>query len=174
MVEVYIGSGKGKTTACLGLALRASGWGKKVYIAQFLKDSNIRSGEVQALKKVKSIKIERFFDQVHPMFLRKDSFDKNKTMISVNNSLEKLRGYIIDKKYDIFILDEILNVLSMKLVSSKIIEELINISDEKVELVFTGRKCPQRILAKADYVSLIDEVKHPYSKGVLAREGIEY
>ncbi|UCG35221.1 MAG: cob(I)yrinic acid a,c-diamide adenosyltransferase [Candidatus Omnitrophota bacterium] len=172
MVHVYIGDGKGKTTASLGLALRALGWGKRVYIAQFLKDPNSPCGEIKALKKIK-IRIDRFKNQIHPIFLKKGEFDHAETKKSVEQSLKKIAEILRGRKYDVIILDEILNVLALRLCSQKDLKRIIN-KAKATELILTGRSAPGVLLKLADYVSCIKKVKHPFDKKVSARKGIEY
>jgi len=174
MVHYYIGNGKGKTTAALGLALRASGWGKSVYIAQFLKDKNLKSGEIEALKKAGlNIKIERFNDQIHPIFLNKREVNARKTKSSVRTSLKNIAEFLKKSEYDLIILDEIFSILSSGFTTIRDLSELIKKAGN-VELVLTGRTCPPSLFKKADYISFVKDIKHPFRKGIKARRGVEY
>ena len=172
MVHVYIGDGKGKTTASLGLALRALGWGKRVYIAQFLKDPSSPCGEIKALKKIK-IRTDRFKNQIHPIFLKKCAFDRTKTKESVEQALKRIEQIIKSKKHDVIILDEILNVLALRLCSQVQLKQIIK-KAKNTEIILTGRNAPSGLIKLADYVSRIKKVKHPFDKKVSARKGIEY
>jgi len=174
MVHLYIGKGKGKTTAALGLILRAAGFGKRVYFAQFLKSATTESGELNALKKGKlNITIKKFTDQVHPLFFKKGAFDKKKLKSSIDAALEKVLTIMRQGRYDVIVLDEILNALTGGFCSKTLLKQIIARA-AKAELILTGRDAPADIIARADYVSRINKVKHPFDRGVLARRGIEY
>ncbi|MBU1121755.1 MAG: cob(I)yrinic acid a,c-diamide adenosyltransferase [Candidatus Omnitrophica bacterium] len=175
MVHFYIGDGKGKTTAAFGLALRAAGFKKNVYISQFLKGKDAVSGEVEFIRGVKSsISVERFSGQVHPMFLKKGKkFDLKKMKASTFQALLKIEKYIDEGKFDVIVLDEILNSVRGKVCSKAILKRLIKKS-KGIEFILTGRTASDDLIKLADYVSCINKVKHPFDKGILARQGIEY
>lgn len=174
MIHLYIGDGKGKTTAAFGLALRALGWGKKVYVAQFLKDIHYPSGIIKAINVYGlKIKVERFEDQIHPIFLPKDKINRSVIKKSVNKAVSRIEQFIRQKKFDMIILDEILNALDAGFVTESKLSHVIE-NAQDVELVFTGRLAPQSIVKAADYVSRIKKIKHPFDKNVFARKGIEY
>lgn len=166
MIQVYTGNGKGKTTAAFGLALRASGAGLNVYIAQFAK-GRICS-EHRALKKIKNIKVEQF---------GRDFFLSHKPqaidMELARQGLEKIKKIIVSKNYRVIILDEINIALKFKLVRLKDVLDLIKHTPENIELVLTGRYAPARLIKVADLVSEINEVKHYYRRGFKARKGLE-
>jgi cob(I)alamin adenosyltransferase len=174
MVHLYVGDGKGKTTAALGLALRAAGFGKKVYFAQFLKDKKWPCGEKQAVERYGlNILIERFDDQVHPIFCRDKKFEPAKVKMSTRTALTKIAGILKTKRYSLVVLDEILNAWSAGLVSLAQLEKIVK-SAGTVELVLTGRVAPVRLVKLADYVSRVQAVKHPFDRGVISRKGVEY
>ena len=174
MVHFYIGDGKGKTTASLGLALRACGSGKKVYIAQFLKDCDFPSSEIEAIQGVGlNIKIERLKGQMHPMLCKGKKIDEEKVCKLVQESLDQITDLIKEKQYDLVILDELLNAFSAKFCSLEQIQSLIQEAKD-IELVLTGRDAPEDLMEYADYVSDITKIKHPFDKNILARKGIEY
>jgi len=166
-IQVYTGDGKGKTTAALGLTLRAAGYGLKVFIAQFIKGR--KYNEIKAL--------ERFEDNVtikqygNGCFIRKKPGEKDIEM--ANAGLREIRGIITSGKYDVVILDEINVALHFNLLKIEDVIEIINLKPEKVELVLTGRKVAPKIIEMADLVTEMKEIKHYYVKGVTAREGIE-
>lgn len=174
-IQVYTGDSKGKTTAALGLALRASGAGLKVFIAQFIKKR--KCSEHKALERFKDlvtiIQYGRGFLLVH------DSSGKGKRprkseIDSAKKGLEEVRSIIKSKKYDLVILDEINIAVHYGLLS---VQELLNVLGEKpysVELILTGRYADKKIIEKADLVTEMKEIKHYFRKGVKARLGIEY
>ncbi len=167
MIQVYTGNGKGKTTAAIGLALRAAGAGLNVYIAQFAKGRCC--SEHKALKKIKNIKIEQF---------GRDCFIRRKPqqidLELTRQGWEKVKKVISSRKYRVIILDEINVILKLKLLSFKDMLSLIKCTPECIELVLTGRGAPAQLIKHADLVSRINEVKHYYRRGIKARKGIEF
>ncbi|MBN2831354.1 MAG: cob(I)yrinic acid a,c-diamide adenosyltransferase [Candidatus Omnitrophica bacterium] len=167
MIQIYTGNGKGKTTAALGLAIRAAGGGFNVYIAQFAKGRSY--SELAALKKFKNIKTEQFgrrcFIRVKP--------DKKDIELACEG-LKKAKEAILSKKYRIIILDEINIALKLKLVSLQEILGMLRLASKDKEVVLTGRYAHPQVIKIADLVSEIKEVKHYYKKGVKARKGIEF
>jgi len=165
LIQVYTGNGKGKTTAALGLALRASGAGLKVYIAQFCKGQDC--GELRALKKLKNIKLEQFG---RSCFITKPT---PKDIYLARSGLKKVNQVIKNDSYNIVILDEITVALKLKLISLKDVLALLKNTPKNIELVLTGRHAPSALIKAADLVSEIKEAKHYYNKGIRARKGIE-
>jgi len=166
MIQVYTGNGKGKTTASLGLALRAAGAGLKVYIGQFLKSGCY--SEVKAIKAIKNITLEQF---------GRDSFlVKGPTKLDIELALSgwsKVKEIILEEKFDVVILDEINVALDLKLLSLTEVLDLIKNIPKKTELILTGRNASPQLIRAADLVSEIKNRKHYYSKGLKARKGIE-
>jgi len=167
MIQVYTGNGKGKTTASLGLALRAAGAGLKVYIGQFIKGKNY--SELKALQKIKNIKVEQFG---RGCFIKKTPQQKDIEL--AKKGLEKIKIIVSQRIYDVVILDEINIALNLNLLKLEDVISLIKRTPGKTELILTGRNAHQRILSLADLVSEIKEVKHYFKKGIKARKGIEY
>ncbi|NQU95019.1 MAG: cob(I)yrinic acid a,c-diamide adenosyltransferase [Candidatus Omnitrophica bacterium] len=165
LVEIYTGNGKGKTTAALGLALRASGAGLKVYIVQFIKGKPY--SEIKSLKKIKNIKIEQCG---RGCFIKKPC---NKDFECAQNGLISAEKNIMSKKYDLVILDEINVALKLGLVKTVDIINIIKNRPRSVELVLTGRYCPRSLFKYADLLTEMKEIKHPYQKGIKARLGVE-
>ena len=167
LVHIYTGPGKGKTTAALGLALRAAGAGYSVYIYQFMKGRPC--AEVSALKKIKNIKLER---------CGRGSFIKGRPAeADIGNAKKGLsiaKAAIASGRYDVVILDEINIALRLGLIGIKETIELIRNKPASVELVLTGRGANPRLISQADYVTWFDKVKHPFDRGISARRGIEY
>ena len=167
--QVYTGSGKGKTTAALGLALRAMGWDMKTYIGQFMKGQ--KYGELNAARMVAEyIVIEQYGLNT---FVHVQNPPDAEHVAMAKSGYEKIQTALFSKEYDIVVADEILTASYFNLLS---IQELLHLIEEKpngVELILTGRYAPQEVVAAADLVSEIEEIKHYYHLGVEARKGIE-
>lgn len=165
-VHIYTGNGKGKTTAALGLALRAIGAGYRVYIIQFLKGQDY--SELSSLKPLNKITVKRFGEKT---FIHKAG--TNSDFISAQKALDWSKKIIKNGKFDLVILDEIFLATFFKLIKNSDLEKLVKSKPKNLELVLTGRKASRQIIKLADYVTEMKEVKHPYQKGLLARKGIE-
>jgi len=167
-IQIYTGDGKGKTTAAFGLALRALGAGKKVYIAQFVKGQTY--SEIEPIKQL-SPNIE-VYQYGLECFIKKLPTQEDIDMAKIG--LEKVAKVISEGKYELVILDEANIALYYNLFK---IEELLHILKNKpknLEIVITGRYAPKELLEVADLVTEMQEVKHYYRKGIEARKGIEY
>jgi cob(I)alamin adenosyltransferase len=171
LIHVYTGDGKGKTTAAIGLALRSAGQGKRVLILQFLKSSVKDSGEVIAAKK-SGIKFITFKGQTHPLFDPHVNLSELKRAVrdSIKASLEKISS----TNYDLLVMDEFITLLSDGLATSEDIQKIMKAKPKGLELVFTGRGAPEELINMADYVTEIRMIKHPFTKGIKARRGIEF
>lgn len=167
MIQVYTGDGKGKTTAAFGLALRALGAGKKVYIGQFLKSGCY--SEVKALKKFKLAVIEQFGSSC---FIVKKPVSKDREMAL--SGLKKVKKALLKGKFDLVILDEINVALKLGLIESKDVIGILKSAPKRIEIVLTGRDAPAGVIDLADLVSQIKDVKHYYRLGIKARKGIEF
>ncbi|MEA1927983.1 MAG: cob(I)yrinic acid a,c-diamide adenosyltransferase [Candidatus Auribacterota bacterium] len=168
MIQIYTGNGKGKTTAALGLALRALGWGKRVALLQFLKINS--SGELKSLARFKNCEIRQFGQEEFITAETATQDDRQRAEAGCRRAEEILR----DGSADLLILDEINIALHMNLIEISRVQNIIKNCPLEIELVLTGRYCPPEIISRADYVSEIKEIKHPYREGLTAREGIEY
>ncbi len=169
LIEVYTGDGKGKTTAALGLALRAAGQGLRVYIIQFLKGQP-HCGEREALHHQPNITLRAFG---RPGFV--DS--KRPHPDDVRMAQEALRhGFDIltDGQYDVLILDEVNVALSYGLVSLDRVLTLLDAKPPHVELVLTGRAAHPQVVEHAHLVTEMHCIKHPHDQGIASRQGIEY
>jgi len=169
-IQVYTGKGKGKTTAALGLALRAVGAGKKVYIAQFMKKS--KYGELIAIEKYLSefITIEQFgLPDFHYKNNAVTEQEKEAAMGGINAVERAMRS----GKYDIIIMDEANILAYFKIIDIKYILEIMERKPRNLELILTGRNAPKRFIEKADLVTEMKEIKHYFTKNVPARDGIE-
>ena len=168
-IQVYTGDGKGKTTAALGLALRAAGYKHKVYIGQFLKGQ--KYGELLSVKKLSPyITIEQFGRKgfIH---VTKDPDEED--IKRAKRGLKKCLEAMLSRKYRIIILDEINVAVDLNLVTEEKVHEFLDKRPEDVEIILTGRYAPPSFLKRADLVTEMKEKKHYYKKGVKAREGIE-
>lgn len=174
LIHIYYGDGKGKTTAACGLALRAAGWGEKVYLFFFFK-SPFKSGEMVILAKLKNLKVLCFTRQ-HPFFIKKEKVSyKRKLKTELNEFLKEIKAALKERRKSLVILDEVLTATDENLVSEKELIDLIEKKNYNTEVILTGRPHPSRkILMLADYISEIKNLKHPYKKGILARKGIDF
>ena len=169
MVQVYTGNGKGKTTAALGLALRAVGHGKRVFMLQFMKGSP-DYGEVQAARLLPGFTLVQ---SGLPTFVNKAAPSSEDLRLAAAG-LARARQEIAAGGWDMVILDEINVAVDYGLLQVEDVIGLIAARPPAMELVLTGRYAPDRIVALADLVTEVRLVKHPYYRGVGAREGIEY
>ena len=168
MVQVYTGDGKGKTTAALGLAMRATGKGYTVYMIQFMK-GDINYGELASAEKLEGLTIKQMG---RPSFV--DRKDPDPVDIQMAQEALEIAKEIMDAgEYDILILDEVNCAVDWGLVEVEKVVDLIKGKPDDLELVLTGRYAPQELIDLADLVTEMKEVKHPFQKGGKARDGIE-
>ena len=168
-IQIYTGDGKGKTTAAMGLAVRALGAGKTVYLGQFVKD--MEYAELSILKQLKGITIELYGDG-DGCFIGRDP--EQKDLEAAAEGLAKIRKAMESGNYDLVIADEINVSWLLKLITEEDMIALMDAKPEDVELVFTGRGCPEGVLERADLITEMKEVRHYYNeKGLESRDGIE-
>jgi cob(I)alamin adenosyltransferase len=167
-IHIYTGEGKGKTTASVGLALRAKSRGLKVLFIQLMK-GGLEGGEISILNKV-SVET-RIYDQIRsPLFYPDVDIEKtHKTTLTVLNEILSMAG-----QYDLVVIDEFNNLLRSGILNEEEAVRFIERFPPETELVLTGRGATDRMIDRADYVTYMKEVKHPYRQGVKAREGIEF
>jgi len=174
MIQVYTGDGKGKTTAALGLALRAVGHGLRVHVIQFMKNPEMMGttyGEITASKSLLPGLVIHSFGL--PRLLRKEGAT-GEDIKEAQKAMELAFELMQDEHVSVIILDEVFMALHFGLIK---LEDLLKLLDSKPpdkEIVLTGRKAPPEILERADLVTEMREIKHYFSKGVSARRGIEY
>ena len=169
MMDLYCGDGKGKTTAAVGLSVRAAGAGLRVLFLQFLKDGT--SSEIAQMEKlgirVKNVACMTFTFQM-------DEQEKARTAQRHNDLLWTALAAAEDGTADLIVLDEIMAAVQTGLADETIVRRLLAACQDGIELVLTGRDPTQEMLDAADYISNIRADRHPYERGVGARRGIEY
>jgi cob(I)alamin adenosyltransferase len=171
LIHIYCGNGKGKTTAAMGLGMRAVGREKKVLLTQFLKDNE--SGELSSIEKLgtsfevfEGIPVKKFFKFMSP----------EEQMVTRKEHEERFREIIkkaIDENVDLLILDEIIAATNLGLVPLNEVITFLENKPKGLEVVLTGRNPDEKLIELADYVSEINPIKHPYEKGINSRIGIE-
>jgi len=166
-VQVYTGDGKGKTTAALGLALRAAGAGLRVLMAQFVKGMKY-SEHVSLAKLSDAITVRQYGRRC---FIRTDPEEAD--MKAAQEGLKEVKGLMSSGKYQVIILDEANIATSFGLFPVEDLLDLIRAKPEEVELVITGRMAASQVIAEADLVTEMKEIKHYFQKGIEARDGIE-
>ncbi len=168
-VQIYTGNGKGKTTAAIGLAVRALGSGLKVLFIQFMKDYPY--GEVQVLQKfAPRLTLWRFGNDA---FVFKKQPPSERLIAEVKQGLHKAEQAMNSGQYDVVILDEVCVSVYFDLLTEEEVIAFIKKRPAHVELILTGRYCNQPVLELADLVTEMKEIKHYYQRGVMARKGIE-
>jgi len=175
LVQIYTGDGKGKTTAAFGLALRAIGQGNKVLIYQFLKPPSLDIGERFALQMSGlKIRVEALDVQWDMAKSPNDPKAVETAKTAIHEVLERLTETAEKRFYDVLILDEIVYCISKGLAKLEDIKNLIEKRDSRVEIVLTGRGATQELIAMADLVTEMKNIKHPFDKDTPARQGIEF
>ena len=169
LVEVFTGNGKGKTSAALGVVLRASGYGLRTYIVYFMK-GDFPYGEQKVLSELPNVTLAKFgFESfTDPTNVKQEEKEEAK------RALEAARNAAVSGDYDVVVLDEINVAVAWKLVDIEDVIKLIQNKAEKVELILTGRYADSRLIDLADLVTIMVKVKHPYDKGILSRKGIDH
>jgi len=167
--QIYTGNGKGKTTSALGLAFRAMGRGKRTYIGQFMKGQYY--GELKAAEMTgQYITIEQYGKDT---FIHVQNPPHEEDVLMAQEGLKKAVSAMLSGDYDIVVFDEIITSHYFHLISIKKMLEVVHSKPDGVEIIFTGRYAPPELIEAADLVTEMVEVKHYYTKGVNAREGIE-
>lgn len=171
LVQVYTGDGKGKTTAALGQGLRSCGRGLKVCMVQFLKGGD--TGELHSVEKLHPL-FEIFrFEKERGFFWTLSEEEKRELKKDIDRGFEFIKKVIANKECDILIIDELLGVLSNRLLEVNEVVELLKTKPDNIEIIITGRNAPKEIIDAADLVTEMKEIKHYFKNGIYAREGIE-
>ena len=172
LIHIYTGEGKGKTTASVGLVVRAAGQGLKVLFVQFFKLDDASSGEKEILKKLPGIELLRS-NVRHPIFT-KEKTDKELLKQSISQIFETVKKKIASDGINLLVLDEINSVLSGGWLAINDMVNFLKNKPEGLEVVLTGRDAPVELVKMADYVTEMLKIKHPFDSDVKARKGIEY
>ena len=172
LVIVYTGGGKGKTTAALGMALRAVGYGHKVCMIQFIKGS-WHYGEMDSSKKLapefELVAIGKGFVGILDDTSPKEDHEKY-----AEEAIKVCKDKILSEKYELIILDEINYAVNLSLINIKNVVDLIKLKPKKLDLVLTGNHAKEEILKLADLVTEMKEIKHPFQSGIKAKKGIDF
>ena len=168
LIQVYTGEGKGKTTAALGLAVRALGQGLRVLLVRFLKSDDPASGEVTLLRQLDGIEI--LTAGVGGIRSR----DRDELRRSTEEAFSEMQERLANQTFDLVILDEINGALHRGYLPLAKFLAFLDRRPPGAELVLTGRNAPPEVIARADLVSRIEAVRHPLQQGIAARRGIEY
>ena len=171
LTHVYCGDGKGKTTAALGLGVRACGRGKRVLLVQFLKGSD--SGELNVLDALPNFNILPNPENIKFIFQMNET-ERAETAQLCGARFQKAVQAAADGACDLLILDEVFGAVSTGMLPNEMLAEFIKSKPGNLELVLTGRDPEPEILVLADYVSEIRKVKHPFDRNISARKGIEF
>lgn len=173
LVHLYTGNGKGKTTAALGLALRALGRDRKVAVIQFLKRTRIKTGEVIFAEKTDCpLTIMQF--GASRFATREEKQEAEESGETVERGWQVAQELVRRGEHDLIVLDEVTHVVKSGKVPLAGLIELIREKADSVELVITGRYAPPELAAVCDYITEMKEIKHPFHTGIRAREGTEY
>ncbi len=167
-IHIYTGNGKGKTSAALGIAIRAAGAGLKTYFAQIMK--SYMYSELLILKNISQIKIVQFCDDNFVIQKRKPNSGELK---AAQYAMKKIIDVMLSNEYDLIVMDEALVSVYFGLITNDDLLEIINAKPHNTELILTGRYADESIIERADIVTEMQEIKHYYTKGVLSRKGID-
>ena len=173
MIHLYTGDGKGKTTAAIGLSVRAAGAGLEVVFAQFMKGRD--TSELKSLSSIEGITIVRNDKDLG--WFDKDNADQVKEYTKAHNTiLDEIETFIMNGQCDVLVLDEVTYPFNYGIIDKERLEKLVEGTSlpDGMELVLTGRNAPKFMSEAADYITEMKKIKHPYDKGVDARLGIEY
>lgn len=169
MIQLYYGTGKGKTTAAFGLALRAAGRGRRVVIAQFLKTED--SGERRSMEYVPHVLLLPLPERL-PFVWQMDVVERAECEEVSGRLLRD--AVLLAEKGGVVILDEVLGAIETGILPLEAVLESLEALPEGSEAVLTGRQVPPELVERADYITCFEAQRHPYDRGIPAREGIEY
>ena len=171
LVHVYTGDGKGKTTAAIGLAVRALGAGGRVLFAQFMKGGE--TGELEVFQKLENIHVMRC--QKHfPFYSQMTNEQKKEQRKQHDKMLCEIVDTVRQHRIDVLVLDEITYPCRWGLIDVEQVKQLLTLAEGKIEVVCTGRDPEDWLLDRADYITNMQAVRHPFEKGIGARAGVEY
>ncbi len=169
MLHIYCGDGKGKTTCSMGLAVRAAGHGRSVVVAQFLKGGN--SGERVVLESLPSVNCIPVPETIKFVFAMNEQ-EKTEARAQMTGAFEQ--AVAASRSSDLLVLDELCSAISTGMVPLETVLDFLDNCPEQLEVVITGRDPAPELQERADYITEMRKIKHPFDKGVNAREGIEW
>lgn len=169
MLHIYCGDGKGKTTCAMGLAVRSAGHGNKVVVAQFLKGGN--SGERAVLEGLENVTLLPVPETIKFVFAMDEA---EKAKASAEMTAAFLQAAKLARDSDLLVLDELCSAVSTGMVPLDTVLNFLDSRPEGLEVVITGRDPAPELQERADYITEMCKVRHPFDKGVNAREGIEW
>ena len=169
MLHIYCGDGKGKTTCSMGLAVRAAGHGRSVVVAQFLKGGN--SGERVVLESLPSVNCIPVPETIKFVFAMNEQ-EKAEARAQMTGAFEQ--AVAASRNSDLLVLDELCSAISTGMVPLETVLDFLDNCPEQLEIVITGRDPAPELQERADYITEMRKIKHPFDKGVNAREGIEW
>lgn len=171
MLHIYYGNGKGKTTAAVGLTVRACGAGMKTAFFQFLKNGS--SSEIEILRSMNSVQVFCCIECNKFTFEMSDE-DKKVVTLCHDRMLQKAANLLDNNDVQLIVLDEFLDAYNKNLINKEISNQFIDNYLQKCEIIMTGRDPSEELKKCADYLTEMKAVKHPYDNGISARKGIEY
>lgn len=171
MLHVYTGNGKGKTTCAVGLAVRFAGSGGRVHFFQMLKRGN--SSEIKILKNLENIEVSCCENCLHFTY-DMDEIEKREVTERHNEMLKNIERLLSGGDRIMIVIDEFFKAYNSSLLDRNLALEIVSETCHNAEIILTGRDAPREFREIADYISEISEVKHPFRKGITAREGIEF
>ena len=169
LIHIYCGNGKGKTTAAIGLAVRAAGFGKKVVFCQFFKNGT--SSELKTFEKLENITVFNC-RKAYGLYCNMSEEEKENAAKDYGELLEKALSEAPNA--DLLVLDEAISSCNHKMISEERLLDFLENKPENLEVVLTGRNPSEKLLSMADYVTEMNKIKHPFDKGTPARKGIEF
>ena len=170
LMHIYHGDGKGKTTAAVGLAVRAAGAGMRVAFVQFMKDGT--SSELEVLKQIERIEV---YAVKNTYGFTWNMSEDNRIQLRMRNdkAVKAMIKAVKEERYQMFVVDEIMSAYQGGFVEKASVLELMQLCKGTAELVFTGRNPAKELLDRADYITEMRSERHPFEKGIIARAGIE-
>ena len=169
LIHIYCGDGKGKTTAAMGLILRAAGNGKRVLLTQFLKDG--KGAELDSLRHLEQVDI---VPQTQEFGFTWTLTEEEKAEARVYNTALLETAFIRGAAFNLLVLDEAIGAIGAGMIEESRLLELLGEKPVELEVVMTGRGPSQALMNTADYVTEMRKIKHPFDNGISARPGIEY
>jgi len=170
LIHIYCGDGKGKTSCAAGLACRCAGGRGRVLWFQFLKRDI--SSERKSLERMENVDLLSGYDKMKFTFQMTEE-EKRLAKEFFENKLREIEKIVHEKEYDMVVLDEVVGAINSKLLSEENLISFLERKPEGLEVVLTGREPSEKLCKLADYISEIKKIKHPYDKGIMARQKIE-